>query len=603
MADLHARGIRAIVDLTTVDLGRDIGLIVDVARRSRVHVIVATGVWWMPQRYFSAHGVDAVAELFIRDITQGIGESGVKAAIIKCATDTAGVTPVIENILRASARAQKATGVPISTHTWAAGRIRRGAAGDLRAGGRRPPPRHHRPQRRQRGPGLSARADGAGQHDRHGPLRPRALPAHREAGRGHRPALRRRLRRASMVLSHDANCWSDMLSEDDKRRTRPLWHYNHISDDILPALRKAGVTEDQIEQMLVGNPRAIFEARGPRSRVMAVILGTGAYRYEVDDDWAKLPPGQEFNADVAAVGVDAQDQVYAFNRGEHPMVVFDREGNFLRSWGEGVFRRAHGVHMAPDDTIWLTDDGDHTVRQCTLDGKVLLTIGIPGKPAPYMSGEPFHRCTHTALSPQGDLYVSDGYGNARVHKYAPDGKLLRSWGEPGTDPGQFNIPHNICCDPDGWVYVADRENHRVQVFDGNGKYETQWNNMHRPSGLYHGARRARAASTSARSAARMAVNYDMPNIGPRVSIYSHQGELLARLGDRLAGLEPGQFISPHGLAVDSRGDIYVGEVSYTNWGNRYKGQPHSARPAQPAEARQGGNMTKPITLQVFSDYV
>src|SRR5215468_3840241 len=195
---------------------------------------------------------------------------------------------------------------------------------------------------------------------------------------------------------------------------------------------------------------------------MPVILGTGAYRYE---------------------GVDKQDRVYAFNRGKHPMVVLDRDGNFLHSWGEGVFHRAHGVHMAPDETLWLTDDGDHTVRHCALDGKVLLTLGIPGKPKPYMSGEPFHRCTHTALSPQGDLYVSDGYGNSRVHKYAPNGTLLLSWGEPGTDPGQFNIPHNICCDADGWVYVADRENHRIQVFDGNGKYETQWNNMHRPSGL------------------------------------------------------------------------------------------------------------------------
>jgi len=152
---------------------------------------------------------------------------------------------------------------------------------------------------------------------------------------------------------------------------------------------------------------------------MAIILGTGAYRYEVVDNWAKLPPGREFNADVAAVGVDKQDRVYAFNRGQHPMVVFDRDGNFLRSWGEGVFHRAHGVHMAPDDTLWLTDDGDHTVRHCTLDGKILLTIGIPGTPKPYMGGEPFHRCTHTALSPQGDLYVSDGYGNARVHKYGP----------------------------------------------------------------------------------------------------------------------------------------------------------------------------------------
>src|SRR5258708_17967693 len=136
---------------------------------------------------------------------------------------------------------------------------------------------------------------------------------------------------------------------------------------------------------------------------MAVVLGTDGYRYEVDDRWAKLPAGREFNADVAAVGIDAQDRVYAFNRGEHPMVVFDREGNFLRSWGEGVFRRAHGVHVAPDDTLWLTDDGDHTVRHCTLDGKVLLTIGIPGAPRPYMSGEPFHRCTHTPLSPRGSL--------------------------------------------------------------------------------------------------------------------------------------------------------------------------------------------------------
>jgi sugar lactone lactonase YvrE len=305
---------------------------------------------------------------------------------------------------------------------------------------------------------------------------------------------------------------------------------------------------------------------------MPIVLGVDAFRYEVVNDWAKLPPGREFNADVAAVGVDAQDRVYAFNRGAHPMVVFDRDGNFLRSWGEGVFHRAHGIHMAPDDTLWLTDDGDHTVRHCTLDGKVLLTIGIPGDPRPYMSGEPFHRCTHTALSPRGEVYVSDGYGNARVHKYAPDGKLLLSWGAPGTDPGQFNIPHNICCDAEGWVYVADRENHRVQVFDGNGRYETQWNNMHRPSGLCMlGGERPRVYVGEIGGG--LGVNYDMPNIGPRVSIYNARGHLLARVGNRPAGLEPDQFVSPHGLAVDSHGDIYVGEVSYTNWRNRYQDQP------------------------------
>ena len=203
---------------------------------------------------------------------------------------------------------------------------------------------------------------------------------------------------------------------------------------------------------------------------MSLMVGEGDYRYEQLDTWERVPPDMTMG-EVGAVGVDKQDNVYVFNRGDHPMMVFDREGNFLRAWGEGLFPRAHGLHMAPDgDRAFLTDDGDHTVRhKCTLDGKVLLTLGTAGKPAKFMSGEPFHRCTHTALSPTGDIYVSDGYGNARVHKYAPDGRPLMSWGESGTKPGQFNLVHNVTCDPDGWVYVADRENHRIQVFDGNGK--------------------------------------------------------------------------------------------------------------------------------------
>ena len=215
---------------------------------------------------------------------------------------------------------------------------------------------------------------------------------------------------------------------------------------------------------------------------MPAILGSGEHRYRVVENWAKLPDGWSLT-DAASVAVDSKDRIYVFNRGDHPMVVFDREGNFIRSWGEGLFNRAHGLHIDADDNLYCTDDGDHTVRKCSTDGKVLLTIGIPNKPAPFMSGEPFHRCTHTALSPKGEIYVSDGYGNACVHKYSPDGKLLKTWGEPGTDPGQFNIVHNIATDADGWVYVADRENHRVQVFDGNGKYETQWNFLHRPCAL------------------------------------------------------------------------------------------------------------------------
>jgi DNA-binding beta-propeller fold protein YncE len=108
------------------------------------------------------------------------------------------------------------------------------------------------------------------------------------------------------------------------------------------------------------------------------------------------------------VAVDSKDRIYVFNRGIHPMIVLDRAGNFIKSWGEGLFHRAHGLDIDSDDNIYCTDDGDHTVRKCSGDGKVLLTIGIPNKPAPFMSGEPFHRCTHTALSPKGDIYVSDG---------------------------------------------------------------------------------------------------------------------------------------------------------------------------------------------------
>ncbi|GAA4326463.1 peptidyl-alpha-hydroxyglycine alpha-amidating lyase family protein [Pigmentiphaga soli] len=293
-------------------------------------------------------------------------------------------------------------------------------------------------------------------------------------------------------------------------------------------------------------------------------FGSGEHTYRIVENWAKLPDGWQLG-DVGGVGVDRRDQVYVFHRGPHPMIVLDRDGNFVRSWGDGLFPRAHGVHMGPDDTIYLTDDGDHTVRKCTLDGKVLLTIGLPGRRQPFMSGNPFNRCTHTALSPEGDIYVADGYGNARIHKYSPDGRLLLSWGEPGCEPGQFNLPHNISCDADGWVYVADRENHRIQVFDGNGRFQTQWHNLHRPSGMYMPPGRCPICYVG-----EIGPYYDFnrgaPNLGPRLSILSNEGKLLARIATTpSAGTGPGQFLSPHGLAVDSRGDIYVGDVSYTAW--------------------------------------
>ena len=189
-----------------------------------------------------------------------------------------------------------------------------------------------------------------------------------------------------------------------------------------------------------------------------------------------------------------------------------------------------------------------------------------------MSGEPFHRCTHTAMSPQGDIYVSDGYGNARVHKYAPNGKLLLSWGGPGSDPGEFNIAHNITCDADGWVYVADRENHRVQVFDGKGNFETQWNNLHRPCGLFMPPGKC-AVCYIGELGATQPISRNVPNLGPRVTIVDHTGKRIARLGGAGPGLGPTEFLAPHGLAVDSRGDLYVGEVSWTTWPQTFADRP------------------------------
>ena len=197
----------------------------------------------------------------------------------------------------------------------------------------------------------------------------------------------------------------------------------------------------------------------PGGAAEPVILGEGAYRYRLVEGWGALPPGFTYQ-DGAAVCVDSKDNVYVFNRGAHPVIVFDRDGQFLRSWGEDIgFVNAHGAAVGPDGMLYLTDDFGAAVRKCTPQGKVVMTIGTPGKSAPRFSGDPFNRCTHTALSPEGEIYVSDGYQNARVHKYAPDGKLMFSWGEPGTGPGQFNLVHNIACDDDGQTAAHDTRNY------------------------------------------------------------------------------------------------------------------------------------------------
>jgi DNA-binding beta-propeller fold protein YncE len=286
--------------------------------------------------------------------------------------------------------------------------------------------------------------------------------------------------------------------------------------------------------------------------------------YRLADSSAILPVGMHFG-DVGDVGVDSLGRVYVFNRNaENPVVILDATGRFLDSWGQDVFDRPHGLSVGPDDTLYLTDDGDHTVRRCSPDGTVLLEIGNPRRPSDVMSGDPFNRCTHTALSPDGDIYVSDGYGNARVHKYSPGGTHLSSWGRSGAREGEFNIPHNLVCDRDGFVYVADRENHRIQVFDERGHYVKQWNNLHRPCGLalIEGDQPLFLVTELPPG---LPINLRSPNLGPRITVLDASGSRVATLGSGIAGTGPMDFIAPHGIAVDPQGAVYVGDVAHVTW--------------------------------------
>jgi len=297
--------------------------------------------------------------------------------------------------------------------------------------------------------------------------------------------------------------------------------------------------------------------------------------YSVVEGWEQLPPGYA-HRDVAGVAVDGEDRVYLICRGDHPVIVYDRRGNFLRTWGAGDFTyRTHGIYVAPNGTIFCTDDGNHTVRQFTPEGKLLLTLGTMNTPSDtgydgshtdsiQRAAGPFNRPTNIAIGPRGDLYVSDGYGNARVHVFSPTGQLKRSWGEPGRGPGQFHLPHGIACSTDGRVFVCDRESDRIQIFSPDGEYLAEWTDTQRPTHIVFDAQ-GRAYVTELW----WHVGDKSYTHGPitkamhaRVSVFDSSGKVIARWGTPDA-TAPGSFAAPHGLAVDSKCDLYVSEVTWT----------------------------------------
>lgn len=316
------------------------------------------------------------------------------------------------------------------------------------------------------------------------------------------------------------------------------------------------------------------------SQQKSVIVGSGKFRYEAVVGWGQLPEGWSF-VEVAGVATDSRGRAYVFNRGEHPVIVLDRDGRFLTSWGEGIFVRAHGIHIGPDDAVYCTDDVDHTVRKFTTDGKLLLTLGTSGKPSDTgitgidyrtlrRAGPPFHRPTNVALAKDGALYITDGYGNARVHKFAPDGRLLFSWGEPGSGPGQFNLPHGIALDSDERVYVADRENSRIQIFDPEGKYLAEWTEVARPMQVFIDRQdNVFVAEVGWRAGLfpwQTPPSADPP--GARLSIFDREGRLQAHWGSDGDPCAAGNFFAPHDVWVDDEGAVYVGEVVMSAGGNR-----------------------------------
>jgi DNA-binding beta-propeller fold protein YncE len=272
------------------------------------------------------------------------------------------------------------------------------------------------------------------------------------------------------------------------------------------------------------------------------------------------------------VATDSKDNVYLMTRMDAWLIVYDRDGNFFRSWGEGLFTpMTHGIAIGPDDMVYTVDDGDHTVRKFTPEGKQLMMIGTPGKASDTgydgkthgsikRGGPPFNRPTDVAVAPDGELYVCDGYGNARVHRFQADGTLIQSWGEPGSGPAS-SASRTASIAPDDRL-VTDRENDRSHLRDGQ------------PPGYVDPCQRPRTSAFGSdgyvyvselwwrvgqSSFVHGEIKWDLPG---RVSIFDLQGNVITRWGgaDREA---PGYFVAPHTLCLDSRGDMYVGEVTWT----------------------------------------
>lgn len=265
------------------------------------------------------------------------------------------------------------------------------------------------------------------------------------------------------------------------------------------------------------------------------------------ENWPQLPKGWVLG-EVSGVDVDRNDNVWVFNRGAHPVIQFDKNGKMLQAWKEVPVKSSHGIRVDPDGNVWLVDVAGHALLKFNQEGKLLMVFANPGgAPGDNDSKYAYNRPTSLAFHPNNDIYVSDGYVNQRVVRYRKNGEYVQHWGKKGTGDSEFDIAHDVTIDRSGRVYVADRTNGRVQIFDQNGKFLNKWTDLGHPWGLYYTSREDAIYMADGENNRVIKVNLD--------------GQIQGVLGG--FGKAPGKFDFAHHLAVDSTGAVYVAEIK--NW--------------------------------------
>lgn len=266
-------------------------------------------------------------------------------------------------------------------------------------------------------------------------------------------------------------------------------------------------------------------------------------------DWPQLPKGINLG-ECSGVDVDKNDNVWVFNRGAYPIVQFDKAGKTLQAWDEKTLRvrSSHGIRLDREGNLWAVDVKGHVILKISPTGRVLMVLGArQGTPGNNDSKDAFNEPTSVAFTTNGDFYVSDGYVNSRVIKFNRHGEYITRWGKKGTADGEFNLVHDVTLDSKGRVYVADRTNKRVQIFDAGGAFLNKWDTLGAPWGLYYVAREDAI--------------YMCDGGANRVLKLNLEGQILGVLGG--PGKAPGKFDFAHAIAVDSEGSIYVAEIK--NW--------------------------------------